>query len=173
MHFSTWKPSAPGSTATGCTPLDSTRGDRNCGLLTCIARSPTEDFQTPRHTRLFPAQLINIKNTDTRLNMPTNLGGYTIFWNLTPYSMVEMWQRFRRTCCFLFYYKERSNMLLRNTCNNRTRLHGVTSQKVIVFVINTEITSNLILIEILREQDTGTSRTGGRQDKYLVMANRV
>jgi hypothetical protein len=73
-HSHTWKPSAPGSTPTGWTPLNLTYGGRNWVVL--FRFLAPKGLKAPRHTRLLQAQLINEINIGKRLNMSTIVGGY-------------------------------------------------------------------------------------------------
>jgi hypothetical protein len=64
MHCHIWKPSAPGSTPTGWTPLDLSYDERNCFLLRFTAAKPHKRTAKLQNIRIHGTVLAQMKQCD-------------------------------------------------------------------------------------------------------------
>jgi hypothetical protein len=66
----------------------------------------------------------------------------TVFWDVTPYSLVYVSRRFGRITV-----DNRSNVFLRKVCKHVTRLHGVTSQHSLSSNCVENVRSHIVLVK--------------------------
>jgi hypothetical protein len=66
----------------------------------------------------------------------------TVLWVVTPGSLVKVHQRFRGPFCLHHQGDQALMMEAAKTSEMSTRLHGVTTQKTVIFVLTAVRTSN-------------------------------